>query len=552
MLLTALLLTPLLAAALVLVLPARLARWAALVGSALHLGGAVMAWWGQRAVGGAGFALTERYPWFGLDLGALGQLRVEYWVALDGLAAPLTLLAGVVGVVGVLAAWRHTDRPRGFFALYLLLLAAVQGCFLAVDGLLFYLFFEVMLLPMYFLIGIWGGARREYAAVKFFLYTLLGSLLILLVLVALYPAVVDVSATARLAGLPVDQVPGALRAGTLPSAQVVHAFNWPALTHFATYTPGQWLTPVTGAAAPTTARLIAFGLLLAGFGIKLPMVPVHTWLPDAHVEAPTPISVVLAGLLLKVGAFGLLRWTWPIFPDAARQLAAVAGGLGAVSIVYGALCALAQNDLKKLVAYSSVSHMGFVLLGLATLTPEGASGAVFQLVSHGLISSLLFLVAGVLYERTHSRQIAHFRGLAGPLPRYAAVTVIGFFAALGLPGFSGFIAEVLVLLGTWKSALSTAALPHLPLWQAVLPLAGLLVGAGYCLWTIQRLLFGTYWLHPELNHPARLPDLTWRERWLLGALATATLLLGLAPALLLEGVSPAAAAWAKMMLEAVR
>ncbi len=526
MLLTLLLLIPLLAAGLVLLAPAHWARWVALGGAALHLGATALAWWVERAASpfrlltpGAAFdwSVVYRAPWFSLNLGPLGRLTVEYWLGLDGISAPLLLLTGVVGLIGVAAAWRLTDRPRGFFSLYLLLLTAVSGCFAAVDMVLFYVFFEVMLLPMYFLIGIWGGKRRELASVKFFLYTLLGSLLILLVMVALFP--------------------------------VTHSYGLPALTDFAHHSAGQWLSPVAG--HPTAARLLAFALLLTGFAIKLPVVPLHTWLPDAHVEAPTPISVVLAGLLLKVGAYGLLRFTWPLFPDAARELAPVVGGLGAVSILYGALCALAQTDLKKLVAYSSVSHMGFVLLGLATLTAEGASGAVFQLVSHGLISPLLFLLVGVLYERTGSRQIAHYRGLATPMPRFAAMAVIGFFAALGLPGFSGFIAEILVLLGTWHAALTPGA-ASLPLWQAIVPLAGLLVGAGYCLWTVQRLLFGAYWTQPALNAPAPLPDLTTRERWLLGSLSALTLTLGIFPALLLDGIGPATTAWVEFCQTALR
>ena len=519
MLLVFLLLIPLVGAALVLLLPARAARWTALATATAHLGTTALAWYASRLLAAHAarqpalpdtWLLEWRTPWFGLNLGPLGNLQVDFWLGLDGLAAPLVLLTGLIGLIGVGAAWNlplaTTDRPRGFFSLYLLLLAAVSGCFVAVDLVLFYVFFEVMLLPMYFLIGIWGGVRRELAAVKFFLYTLLGSLLILVVLVALFP--------------------------------VTGGYGLPALTDFAHHAPGQWLSPQGGGA--TSARLVAFGLLLVGFGIKLPVVPLHTWLPDAHVEAPTPISVVLAGLLLKVGAYGLLRFTWPLFPDAARELAPVVAGLGAVSVLYGALCALAQHDLKKLVAYSSISHMGFVLLGLASLTVEGVSGAIFQLVSHGLIASLLFLIVGVLYDRTHSRQIGHYRGLAGPLPRFAAVTVIGFFAALGLPGFSGFIAEILVLLGVWKAALGGHSLP---LWTAIVPLAGLLVSAGYCRWAVQRLLFGTYWTHPQLNQPAPLPDLTPRERWLLGGLGAATLVLGLFPAVLLNGISPAATAW---------
>jgi NADH-quinone oxidoreductase subunit M len=274
-------------------------------------------------------------------------------------------------------------------------------------------------------------------------------------------------------------------------------------------------------------------------------VPVHTWLPDAHVEAPTPISVMLAAVLLKVGAYGLMRFAFPVFPEAAVYFSAFIAGLGVLSILYGAFCALAMSDLKKLIAYSSVSHMGFVLLGLASFTTEGVSGAIYQLFSHGLISAMLFLVVGVLYDRYHNRQISGFRGLASALPVFTFFVVLAFFASLGLPGLSGFIAELLVLLGAFTSASANGLLSR---WFAILAAFGILLGAAYYLWALQRMFFGKFWIKPEIQTSAAPKDLTAREYLMLVPLALLIVAFGIFPHLLLDKVSPAAAGFVNAML----
>jgi NADH-quinone oxidoreductase subunit M len=366
-------------------------------------------------------------------------------------------------------------------------MTSVMGCFLALDFFLFYLFFEFMLLPMYFLIGMWGGPKREYAALKFFIYTLIGSLFILIVMIGLYTSVIDPEATAQQMGLIGQSVPASLdlirqvqqmlQQGAISQADLVRTFSIPAMMEPANFIPGSLLHVFSGVSLfDLPIRFVAFLLVLAGFLIKVPSVPVHTWLPDAHVEAPTPISVLLAAILLKVGGYGLIRIVYPVFPDAGAYFSTFVGGLGVLSIIYGALCALAMNDLKKLIAYSSVSHMGFVLLGVASLTNEGVNGAIYMMFSHGLISAMLFLVVGVIYDRAHDRMILNFRGLAKRMPAYTAFVVVAFFASLGLPGFSGFIAELLVLLGSFSAPEATGMLPR---WMAIVAVIGLLLSAAY-------------------------------------------------------------------------
>ncbi|RDC63346.1 complex I subunit 4 family protein [Adhaeribacter pallidiroseus] len=494
----------------------------------------------------SGYQFVEKVNWITLSLNSLGFLQITYFLGVDGLSISMVLLTGIIGFMGAISSLPVTKSIKGYFALYLLLLGSIMGCFLALDLFLFYLFFEFMLLPMYFLIGIWGGSRREYAAIKFFIYTLVGSIFILIVIIGLYTSVIDPQATAWQANLlapgtkaspaVITHIQQLLAAGKLPSRVLVHTFSIPDMITAKNFIPDSLLHVASGkmlGAIPI--RLMAFLLIFAGFAIKMPLVPVHTWLPDAHVEAPTPISVILASLLLKVGAYGLLRIVYPVFPDAAVYYSFFLGLLGVITIIYGALCALAMSDLKKLIAYSSVSHMGFVLLGLAALTSEGVNGAIYQMFSHGLISAMLFLVVGVIYDRSGSRSIVCFRGLAEVMPAFTTVTVIAFFASLGLPGLAGFIAEFLVLLGAFASATTSGMLPP---WLAVAAMAGMILGAAYYLWTLQRMFFGKHWIHPELRERTKLPDLTTREYCLFIPLAILVIVFGIFPSILLDKIGP--------------
>jgi NADH-quinone oxidoreductase subunit M len=473
------------------------------------------------------FQLTEKFNWFSIDLGNWGILKAEYFLGLDGLGFSMVALTVIVMLIAGISSWTIEKNVKGYFILFWILNAAIIGTFTALDFLLFYLFFEFMLLPMYFLIGIWGGPKREYASIKFLLYTLLGSILILIVMIALAISV---------------QAPDTN--GTL-----VHTFNLLHMTDSGNYIPGSILDPTTdwiiGAHA---ARWWAFILLFIGFAIKLPVVPLHTWLPDAHVEAPTPVSVVLAALLLKVGAYGLLRIAYPIFPDAALSLSTVVAILGVISIIYGAFNALASKDLKRLIAYSSVSHMGFVLLGLASLTTEGVSGVVYQLFSHGIISAMLFLIAGVLYDRTNDRMIGHYSGLASRMPAFFALVLIGFFASLGLPGFSGFIAEVMILLGAFTSGSTNGAISEL---FPIIAAFGLILGAAYYLWTLQRMFFGPFYVTSEIK-PEHLTDLDKREFGMLVSLALLIFIFGIFPQVLLDYINPFARNFSESVFNAIR
>lgn len=478
------------------------------------------------------FQFVTKIDWISMNLGSLGQLSIDYFIGLDGLSVTMVLLSVIVLLIGVIASWQVSEKEKGYFALYLLLNAAIIGCFTALDMFLFYLFFEFMLLPMYFLIGIWGGARREYASIKFFLYTLLGSVLILIVMIGLYSSVIDPVATGAMIGeQDITIVQQMLASGAIDQSSIVHTFDMVAMTNPGNYIPNSVLGFVNGGMLfdiPT--RLMAFLVLFIGFAIKVPVVPVHTWLPDAHVEASTPISVVLAGILLKIGGYGLIRAGYAIFPDGAVYWAWLIGGLGVLSIIYGGFNALASKDLKRLIAYSSISHMGFVLLGLASVTIEGVSGAIYQMFSHGIIASALFLIAGVLYDRTNDRMIGNYSGLASKMPRYTVVVVITFFASLGLPGFSGFIAEIFVFLGAFKSFTVNQLLPR---WMAIVATFGLLLSAAYYLWTIQRMYFGKFMVREE-KWNTKLHDLTTREYVMFVPLILMMLILGIFPQLLLD------------------
>lgn len=456
-----------------------------------------------------GVQLVEKVSWISLSLDSWGQLQADYFVALDGLSFPLVLLSVFILLIATISSWNQEKNTKGYFILLLILNGAIIGSFCALDFLLFYVFFEFMLLPMYFLIGIWGGPRREYASIKFFLYTLLGSILILIVLISLYLSVQS------------------------PGNNPVHTFNVLHMQDMNNFIPDAILAPEgVGQLSFFNFRQWAFLLLLFGFLIKLPAVPLHTWLPDAHVEASTPVSIILAALLLKFGGYGLLRFVYPIFPDSAVYFSWLVGLLGLISIIYGALNALASKDLKRLIAYSSVSHMGFVLLGIAAATVEGITGAVYQMVGHGIISAMLFVLAGVIYDRTQDRLIDNYSGLATKMKSYTAFILIGFFASMGLPGFAGFIGEILIFFGAFQSHLVNGLIP---VWMPIVATLGLLLGAGYYLWTIQRMFFGPFSVK---NSTSELTDLNTREYLVLVPLALAALLFGILPQLLLNYINP--------------
>lgn len=487
------------------------------------------------------FKFIQKLDWITLDLGSFGSISIDYFLGVDGINIYMVVLSAFILLVGVIASWKMQENVKGYYSLYLLLAASIMGCFLALDFFLFFLFFELMLLPMYFLIGMWGGARREYASIKFLLYTLLGSLLILIVMIGLSLSVIDPIETATHIGVTnvpdwaiTTHVQQLLAEEAISPSRMVHTFNIQYLTDSRNYIPGSLLHITSGVTVFGIAiRFAAFLALFIGFAIKLPSVPFHTWLPDAHVEAPTPVSVILAALLLKIGAYGIIRFAYNIFPEGAVHYAEAIGIMGIVSIIYGSLNALAMRDLKKMIAYSSVAHMGFVLLGIASLTPEGVNGALFQMFSHGILSALLFLLAGVIYDRTGDRLIENYRGLASKMPAYATLVTMAFFASLGLPGFSGFIGEIFVLMGSFGSEL-------LPRWMGIIATAGLLIGAAYFLWTLQRMFFGKFWLRKSELWD-NLPDLTIRERLIMVPLIGAAIVFGLFPALVFNHLSSSVA-----------
>jgi NADH-quinone oxidoreductase subunit M len=442
------------------------------------------------------FQFKEQFRWIEITgISWLGTVKVDYFLGVDGLSVPMVLLTAIISFIATISSWNIPRALKGYFALFLLLDTGMMGVFVALDFFLFYVFWEIMLLPMYFLIGIWGGPRKEYAAIKFFIYTLFGSIFILLVMIGLYFSATE----------------------TLADGNNVFTFNMLALMDQANYSPDGILSPFN----PNNLRLIAYIALFVGFAIKIPMFPFHTWLPDAHVEAPTPISVILAGVLLKMGTYGILRISYPMFPDITRDLMWYIALFGMINIIYGAFVALAQKDFKKLIAYSSVSHMGYVLLGMASLTTVGINGAIFQMFNHGTITAMLFLIVGVVYDRTHKRGLDDFGGLATQMPVYTGFVTVAFFAAIGLPGLSGFISEVLIFVGAFgEESIRTLT---------IISTLGILLGAGYMLWTFQRVFFG------ELNEKwSNLPDFDVREYLMFVPLTAIIIFLGVYPSAMLD------------------
>ncbi|MGQ9582811.1 MAG: complex I subunit 4 family protein [Thermoplasmatota archaeon] len=502
--LTLLLLAPLAGALVTLLMPGRRAggaRWVALLFSLLPLLMSIYLYalvWSSPAPAESPGYLSKESLHFKERVEWVPALGVTYSLGVDGISLPLVLLTSLLTFVAVLFSFTETHRPREYFGLMLVMEVGVLGVFMALDFFLFYIFWEVVLIPMYFLIGIWGGPRREYAAIKFFIYTHVASVVMLLGIMGLY-----------------FQCREALGRATFDIAELASVS--PALS------PG--------------FQYVAFAALFFGFMVKMPSVPFHTWLPDAHVEAPTAGSVLLAGLLLKMGGYGLLRVALPLLPAAAEAAVPVMVLLGAASIIYGALVCIAQNDLKKMVAFSSISHMGFVMLGASTLSPIGISAGVFQMFNHGLVTAVLFMMCGVFHHSTGTREISRLGGLARRIPVAAAVFLTGSLASLGLPGLCSFVSEFLVF---YSAFVAHGAWMWLPVTAVVLT-------AGYYLWAAQRVLFGGLRVELPREEMGRLEDLQPHEAAALGVLVALIVLFGLFPSAVLDLTNPVSAAVAALL-----
>ncbi|HIF80536.1 MAG TPA: NADH-quinone oxidoreductase subunit M [Gammaproteobacteria bacterium] len=416
----------------------------------------------------ASMQFVERYQW-------IESLHIQYFLGVDGISMPLIILTTLLTIIVVIAGWEViTKRVAQYMASFLIMEGLMIGVFSSMDAILFYLFWEAMLIPMFLIIGVWGGSNRVYAAIKFFLYTLVGSLLMLVAIIYLY-------------------------------FTSDHTFN---IASF-------HATPLT-----YTTQVLIFLAFFAAFAVKVPMFPVHTWLPDAHVEAPTGGSVILAAITLKMGAYGFLRFSIPITPDASSELAIWVIGLSLIAVVYIALVALVQRDMKKLIAYSSISHMGFVTLGFFIFDTQGMEGAIVQMISHGFISGALFLCVGVLYDQMHSREIDSYGGVANTMPVFSVFLVFFAMSNAGLPGTSGFVGEFLVILGSFR----------VNGWYAAVAGLTLVLGAAYTLWMIKRVVYGEI-----TNEKVKaLVDVNGREKLVLGVLAVCVLGLGIYPMPLLE------------------
>jgi proton-translocating NADH-quinone oxidoreductase, chain M len=441
------------------------ARWIALVTSLIMLGLSVFLWLNFNGARGA-MQFEEMYRW-------IPGVNIFYHLGVDGISLPFVFLTSLLMVVSILVSWNINLRPKVFYALLLLLGTGMIGVFVSLDFILFYIFWELVLLPMYFLISMWGSSNRMYAATKFFIYTLFGSVLMLVGILMIYFN----------SGLNSFDIVELTKANIAPNIQ-----NW------------------------------IFLLLFIGFAIKVPMFPFHTWLPDAHTEAPTAGSVLLAGILLKMGCYGFIRISIPILPEAAKSWAPAIAILAIIGIIYGALASLIQKDLKRLVAFSSVSHMGFVMLGISSLTPTAINGAVLQMFNHGCITGMLFLLVGMIYERTHTRMIADLGGLANKMPLWASILAFTSFASLGLPGLSGFWGEFLVLFGTFNKGNTFSKV------MVYLAVLGIVLGAAYLLWMLQRVIFGK--ANEKLGELKRL---SWLEAVTLTPLIVIIIVIGVYP-----------------------